>query len=116
MPSGETVKFLLVDDLEDNLVALEALLSRDGLQLFKANSASEVLELMLVHDFALALLDVQMPKMDGFELAELRRGTQRTRHVPILFLTAVATDESCRFRGYETGAVSYLLKPVEPQM
>src|SRR3546814_9471439 len=66
--------------------------------------------------FALALLDVQMPEMDGFELAELMRGTERTRRIPIIFLTAVATDETWRFRRYESGAVDYLLKPVDPRM
>jgi len=116
MPSGEPVKFLLVDDVMENLLALEALLRRDGLELFKARSGPEALELLLVHDFALALLDVQMPDMDGFELAELMRGTERTRPIPIIFLTAVATDERRRFRGYEAGAVDYLLKPVDTRM
>jgi PAS domain S-box-containing protein len=112
----ESVKFLLVDDSEENLLALEGLLRRDGLELFKARSGTDALELLLLHDFALALLDVQMPEMDGFELAELMRGTERTRRTPIIFLTAVATDEGRRFRGYDTGAVAYLFKPVDPQM
>ncbi len=116
MPSHESAKFLLVDDREDTLVALEALLRRDGLELFKARSGPEALELLLGHDFTLALLDVQMPGMDGFELAELMRGTERTRRIPIIFLTAVATDERRRFKGYEAGAVDYLFKPVDPQM
>ncbi len=70
------VKFLLVDDLDENLLVLEALLRRDGLELLKARSGREALELMLEHEFALALIDVQMPEMDGFELAELMRGTR----------------------------------------
>jgi PAS domain S-box-containing protein len=115
MQQAEPVKILLVDDGEKNLLALEALLRGDGVDLFKARSGAEALELMLVHDFALALLDVQMPGMDGFELAQLMRGTERTRRIPIIFLTAVATDERRRFRGYETGAVDYLLKPFDPQ-
>src|SRR3546814_2298451 len=115
MTSTEAVKFLLVDDIDENLSALEALLRRDGLELFKARSGREALELLLVHDFALALLDVQMPEMDGFELAELMRGTERTRRIPIIFLTAVATDETWRFRRYESGAVDYLLKPVRSE-
>lgn len=112
----EPVKVLAVDDVPENLIALEALLAEEGLELLTAASGMEALELLLVHDVALALLDVQMPAMDGFELAELMRGTERTRRVPIIFLTAVATDERRRFRGYETGAVDYLLKPVDPQI
>jgi len=116
MPWRKPVKFLLVDDLEENLNALVALLNRDGLELHTAKSGSEALELLLHNEYALALLDVQMPGMSGFELAELMRGTARTRHIPIIFLTAVATDESLRFRGYEAGAVDYLLKPINSQM
>ena len=114
--SNESVKFLLVDDLEENLLALEALLRREGLELLRARSGPEALELLLVHDFALALLDVQMPGMNGFELAELMRGTERTRRVPIIFLTAAATDEPRRFRGYEAGAVDFLIKPIAPHV
>lgn len=113
MPQPELARILAVDDVEENLTALEALLAEDGIELLKARSGVQALELLLVHDVALALLDVQMPGMDGFELAELMRGTERTRRVPIVFLTAVATDEYRRFRGYEAGAVDYLLKPVD---
>ena len=116
MPWRKPVKFLLVDDLEENLNALTALLNRDGLELHTAKSGAEALELLLHNEYALALLDVQMPGMSGFELAELMRGTSRTRNIPIIFLTAVATDESLRFRGYEAGAVDYLLKPLDSQM
>lgn len=112
----DPVKILAVDDVPENLTALDALLKQEGVELLRARSGDEALELLLVHDVALALLDVQMPGMDGFELAELMRGTERTRRVPIIFLTAVATDERRRFRGYEAGAVDYLLKPVEPQI
>lgn len=112
--SPETVKFLIVDDLPENIRALEALLARDGLELHTAANGNQALELLLRNDYALALLDVQMPDMDGFELAELMRGTERTRHVPIIFITAVATDETRRFRGYETGAVDFIFKPVDP--
>jgi signal transduction histidine kinase len=114
--SNESVKFLLVDDLDENLLALEALLRREGLELLRARSGPEALELLLVHDFALALLDVQMPGMNGFELAELMRGTERTRRVPIIFLTAIATDELRCFRGYEAGAVDFLIKPIAPHV
>lgn len=114
--TASTIKFLLVDDLESNLLALEGLLRRDGLELLKARSGSEALELLLVHEVALAVLDVQMPGMDGFELAELMRGTERTRRVPIIFLTAGTNDQQRRFRGYEAGAVDFLFKPIEPHV
>ena len=112
----DTVKFLLVDDPEENLVALEALLRREGLELLKARSGSQALELLLVHDVALAILDVQMPEMNGFELAELMRGASRTKHVPIIFLTAGARDPQRVFKGYEAGAVDFLFKPIEPHV
>lgn len=111
-----TIKFLLVDDLEANLLALEGLLQRDGLELLKARSGFEALELLLVHDVSLALLDVQMAGMDGFELAELMRGTERTRRVPIIFLTAGALDQQRHFRGYDAGAVDFIFKPIEPHI
>ncbi|RSV36706.1 hybrid sensor histidine kinase/response regulator [Sphingomonas sp. ABOLE] len=113
MSAPDPVKFLLVDDLDENLLALEALLRRDGLECLKARSGDEALELLLVHDVALALLDVQMPGMDGFELAEFLRGNERTRHVPIIFLTAGSADAQRRFRGYEAGAVDFLQKPID---
>lgn len=116
MSAPDPVKFLLVDDLDENLLALEALLRRDGLECLKARSGDEALELLLVHDVALALLDVQMPGMDGFELAEFLRGNERTRHVPIIFLTAGSADAQRRFRGYEAGAVDFLQKPVDAGM
>ncbi|HUD28650.1 MAG TPA: hybrid sensor histidine kinase/response regulator [Novosphingobium sp.] len=114
--AGGPVHFLLVDDLPANLLALEALLRRDDLVLLKAGSGEEALEMLLRHDVALALLDVQMPGMDGFELAELMRGNERTRHVPIIFVTAGNADSQRRFRGYETGAVDFIHKPIEPHV
>jgi len=110
------VKCLLVDDLEENLLALGALLQRPGLEILTARSGSEALELLLVHDVALAFLDVQMPEMDGFELAELMRGSERTRQVPIIFVTAGARDRHRLFKGYESGAVDFLFKPIEPHI
>ncbi|MEO6774678.1 MAG: response regulator [Kofleriaceae bacterium] len=110
------IKILVVDDIEENVVALEALLRRDGLELLKARSGSEALELLLVHEVSLALLDVQMPEMDGFELAELMRGADRTKHVPIIFVTAGARDPGRVFKGYETGAVDFLFKPIDPHI
>lgn len=107
------VQFLLVDDLEENLLSLEGLLRREDLVLLKARSGEEALELLLRSDVALALLDVQMPGMDGFELAEFMRGNERTRHIPIIFVTAGTADAQRRFRGYEAGAVDFIQKPIE---
>ncbi|MGZ3306455.1 MAG: ATP-binding response regulator, partial [Asticcacaulis sp.] len=112
----EPVYFLLVDDLEENLLSLDVLLRRDGLVLLKARSGVEALELLLKYEVGLALLDVQMPEMDGFELAETMRGNERTRGVPIIFLTAGSTDRQRRFRGYEAGAVDFLEKPLDPDI
>ena len=112
----QSVKCLLVDDLEENLLALAALLRRDDVEILTARSGPEALELLLVHDVALALLDVQMPVMDGFELAELMRGSERTREVPIIFVTAAARDQHRLFKGYESGAVDFLYKPIEPHI
>lgn len=113
----KSVSFLLVDDLEENLLSLEALLRRDDLVLLKARSGDQALEMLLKEDdIALALVDVQMPGLDGFELAELMRGSERTRRIPIIFLTAGSTDGRRRFRGYEAGAVDFLQKPIEPDI
>jgi len=87
-------KILIVDDLADNLVALEALLRREDVEILTVSSGREALELLLSQDVALAVVDVQMPEMDGFELAELMRGTERTRRVPIIFVTAGLRDQS----------------------
>lgn len=119
-PTGATtddgVNLLIVDDVPQNLVAMEALLRRDGLNLLCAASGAEALELLLEHEVALALLDVHMPEIDGFSLAELMRGSQRSRDVPIIFLTASPNDPVRAFKGYETGAVDFLHKPIEPQV
>jgi signal transduction histidine kinase len=112
-PIMSPVYFLLVDDLEENLLSLEALLRRDGLVLLKARSGDEALEILLRNDVALALVDVQMPGLDGFELAELMRGNERTRRVPIIFVTAGNADSQRHFRGYEAGAVDFIHKPIE---
>lgn len=110
------IKCLLVDDLEENLLALAALLQRNDVEILTARSGAEALELLLVHDFALAFLDVQMPDMDGFELAELMRGSERTRHVPLIFVTAGAREQQRLFKGYESGAVDFIYKPIEPHI
>jgi signal transduction histidine kinase len=106
-------KILLVDNLKDNLLALEWLLKRDDVEILKASSGTEALELMILHEFALALIDVRMPGMSGFELAELMRGASQTKNIPIIFVTAAAKDQSFSFKGYESGAVDFLLKPLD---
>lgn len=108
------VKFLLVDDREENLLAFSEILRRDGLEIITARSGREALERLLLHDFALAVIDVQMPEMDGIELAEIMRGAERTQHVPIVLVTAGSPERARLFRGYEAGAVDCLYKPIEP--
>lgn len=109
-------KILAVDDRPENLLALGQLLKPHDAEILEARSGPEALELLLAHDFALALLDVHLPGMDGFELAELMRGTERTRDVPIVFVTAAGYDRARAFKGYELGAVAFLAKPIEPLM
>lgn len=112
----QPVKVLLVDDRKENLHALETLLKRDHTEIHKAYSGREALELLLHHEFAVALLDVQMPEIDGFELAELMRGSDQTKKIPIIFVTAGAIDSKRTFRGYEAGAVDFLHKPLDPRI
>ncbi len=109
----DKVKLLLVDDLEENLTALEAVVRDEGVEVYRTTSGMKALELLLEHDFALALVDVQMPIMNGFELAELMRGTERTRHVPIIFVTAASRSPGFAFKGYDSGAVDFLYKPLD---
>ena len=114
-PSDDRVNVLLVDDQPANLVALEAMLQGLGQNLIKAESGREALKWLLTHDFAVILLDVKMPGMDGFETATLIRQRDKSRHTPILFLTAGDKSEDHAVRGYEVGAVDYLIKPVVPE-
>ncbi len=108
-------KLLIVDDLPENLLALDALIRDEGRQVFQATSGEEALGLLLQHDFALAILDVQMPDMNGFELAELMRGTEKTKHIPIVFVSAAGREMNYAFTGYESGAVDFLQKPLDIQ-
>jgi len=108
------ISVLAVDDVRQNLAAIEALLARPDLRIVKAASGTEALEHLLEHEVAVALIDVQMPGMNGFELAELMRGAARTRSIPIIFMTAGSRDPGPTFRGYEAGAVDFLHKPLEP--
>jgi signal transduction histidine kinase len=107
---------LVVDDHPPNLVAVEAILEPLGHRLVMVTSGEEALRHLLREDFALILLDVQMAKMDGIETAALIKGLERTRHIPIMFLTAVNRDAEHVFKGYRHGAVDYLLKPIEPEL
>ncbi len=118
MPQNATmpVKLLLVDDRVENMVALEAVLRCEGLEILTARSGDEALELLLVHDVALAIIDVRMPEMDGFALAELIRGAERSKRVPIIFVTAAPSEQQRVFRGYDAGAVDFLFKPIEPRI
>jgi signal transduction histidine kinase len=106
------VNILLVDDKPENLFALEELLHRPGRVVFKASSGNDALRVLLKHEFALVLLDVQMPDMDGYECAQLMRSAERTRLIPIIFVTAGDRSEERTFRGYEAGAVDFLYKPI----
>ncbi|HEX6832418.1 MAG TPA: hybrid sensor histidine kinase/response regulator [Rudaea sp.] len=110
------VRCLIVDDLEENLIALSALLRTDDVDVLAAKSGVEALELLLANEVALCLIDVQMPEMDGFELAELIRGSERTRHVPLIFVTAGEREQRRVFKGYESGAVDFLYKPIDPHI
>jgi diguanylate cyclase (GGDEF)-like protein len=110
------VNILVVDDVEDNLVATQALLVRSGLTVWLASCAAQALDLLGKHDMALALLDVQMPQVNGLELAERMRVGEHSRNVPIIFMTGDGSDPSRTFRGYEAGAVDFLVKPVDPHV
>jgi diguanylate cyclase (GGDEF)-like protein/PAS domain S-box-containing protein len=112
----EKIALLLVDDRPENLVALEAVLGTPELDLVAVTSGNDALRCTLKQDFALVLLDVQMPGMDGFETAELMRANPKTRHLPIIFVTAGMKEMHQQFKGYEAGAVDYLIKPFEPHI
>ncbi len=109
-------RILMVDDHPPNLVALEAILQPLGQELVKADSGEDALRELLESDFALILMDVQMPGLDGLTTAKLIKERERNRHIPIIFLTAIAKDPSYIFRGYREGAVDYMLKPFDPEI
>ncbi len=110
----DRAKILLVDDREENLIALEAILSSLDIVPVRARSGEEALKALLNTDFALILLDVRMPGMDGFETAAHIKRRERTRNIPIIFLTVVDSAPDFAFRGYAAGAVDYLTKPFDP--
>jgi CheY-like chemotaxis protein len=107
-------KVLAVDDRPDNLVALEAILQGLPVEITSVTSGDEALKRLLSDDYAVILLDAQMPGMDGFETASHIKQRERTRHIPIVFLTAANYDPHLAFRGYQLGAVDYLTKPFDP--
>lgn len=106
-------KILIVDDRPENLLTLEGILENENLDILKAQSGNEALAILLEHNIALVLMDVQMPGMDGFEVAEIMRSNERTKYIPIIFVTAISKQRQHIFRGYETGAVDYLYKPLD---
>ena len=111
---AERAKALLVDDRRDNLIALEAILQGLPVDAVAVESGEAALKQLLLDDFAVILMDAQMPNMDGFETATHIKRRERTRHVPILFLTAADRDAQLALRGYSVGAVDYLTKPFDP--
>lgn len=111
---AERAKALLVDDRRDNLIALEAILQGLPVEPVAVESGEAALKQLLLDDFAVILMDAQMPNMDGFETATHIKRRERTRHVPILFLTAADRDAQLALRGYSVGAVDYLTKPFDP--
>jgi len=110
------MNILIVDDKQANLLALRKILIKPELNIIEASSGNDALALLLKHDFALILLDVQMPDMDGFEVAEIIRGNEETKNIPIIFVTAINKERKYIFEGYEKGAVDYLFKPLDPDI
>ena len=110
------MNILIVDDKPANLLALRKILVKPGLDIIEATSGNDALALLLKYDFALILLDVQMPDMDGFETAEIIRGNEETKSIPIIFVTAISKEQKYIFEGYEKGAVDYLFKPLDPDI
>ena len=110
----QLAKILVVDDTPENLVALSVVLEDVECEVITANSGQQALSILLKSNFDLVLLDVKMPEMDGFEVAELMRNSQRTQHVPIIFVTAISKEDRFVQKGYKAGAVDYLFKPIDP--
>lgn len=109
-------RILVVDDSSENLHACEMILSKTGSEIIKVTSGNEALKAALRYDFAVALLDIRMPGMDGYELARFLRNDEKTKDLPIIFVSAVYTDELHIFKGYESGAVDFIAKPFDPQL
>ncbi len=116
MSLNEKINVLIVDDRPENLLAIESVLDGADLNLVRANSGNEALTRLFEFEFALVLLDVQMPEMDGFETAEMMRSIEKTRQIPIIFVTAISKEKKYVFRGYHAGAVDYLFKPIDSEI
>src|SRR4051812_42593915 len=113
----QRVEILIVDDRPENLLALEVILENQNYEFVRANSGKEALKVLLQdHDFAIILMDVQMPVMDGFETSEVIRQSEKFRHVPIIFLSANTDNQQDIYKGYKTGAVDFMLKPLQPEI
>lgn len=111
---ADRVKILIVDDLKENHLVMESVLADSQLDIIKAMSGEESLSLCIEHEFAVIFMDVQMPGMDGFETAEILRSIEKTKNIPIIFVTAINKEQKSIFKGYEVGAVDYLPKPIDP--
>ncbi len=117
MENNHKVKLLLVDDKKENLLSLQVILANKGYEFVEATSGKDALRILLRNrDFAIILMDVQMPIMDGFETAEMIRQSERLKHVPIIFLTANMNSAEYVFKGYQAGAVDYMVKPISPEI
>lgn len=114
---GDAIKILIVDDKKENLLSLQVILADRGYQFVEATSGKDALRILLKNqDFAIILMDVQMPLMDGFETAEMIRQSDKLKHVPIIFLTANMNTNEYIFKGYQSGAVDYMIKPLSPEI
>lgn len=115
--AGNKANVMIVDDRKENLIVLESIIEELDINIIKATSGNEALGYLLDYEFAVVLLDVQMPDMDGFELAEIMRSREVTSNIPIIFVTAINKEQEYVFKGYELGAVDYLFKPIiEPKI
>ena len=114
--SDYSTKILIVDDTRSNLISLEAILEGGNLEIFTASSGNEALKILLKRKIDIVLLDIQMPEMNGFEVAEIMRENNRTKDIPIIFITAINKEEEYIFKGYKLGAVDYLYKPISNEI
>ncbi len=112
---AQKVNILIVDDHPENLLALEAVLTSPNYNLISAHSGKEALKCMLQHDFAVILLDVQMPGLNGFDTAKLIKAREKTKNIPIIFITAISQEMEHVHQGYSVGAIDYIFKPFQPE-